>query len=191
MAKGNKKKKVISQKRDEYDLKSSLNKLKQRESLPISETSTNFEIRKSHSDSLSQSALNEKSTSETASIYIQLSENFNSRYDTLNDNIKNVNDKISDSSQILRTELEGKIDAKLDTKFYLLTILALVTITTLIYTLSYSDLISETKENTNSVKSLQKDIENKNSEIESIERDIEKIKKEQNRLEIEIIKNTK
>ncbi|WP_028873212.1 hypothetical protein [Psychroserpens burtonensis] len=191
MAKGNKKKKVISLKKDEYDLKSSLNKLKQRENLPSSETSTNFEIKKSESNSLSQSHLNENVNSETATIYFKLNENFNSRYDTLNDNIKTVSDKISDSSQTLRQELEGKIDSKLDTKFYLWTIFALVAITTLIYTLSYSNLVSETKQNTNSVKSFQKDIDNKNDEIESIEKDIEKIKDKQNRLEIEIIKSGK
>ena len=110
MAKGNKKNKVIVKKKDEYDLKSSLNKLKQRGNSQNSETSTNFEIRKSQSDNLSQSTLNESVNSETASFYIKLNENFNSRYDTLNSNIKDVSDKVSDSSQTLRTELEGKID---------------------------------------------------------------------------------
>ena len=42
MAKRNKKKKVISEKKDEYDLKSSLNKLRQRGNSQNSETSTKF-----------------------------------------------------------------------------------------------------------------------------------------------------
>lgn len=191
MAKRNKKKKAISEKKDEYDLKSSLNKLRQRGNSQNSETSTNFEIRKSQSDNLSQSTLNESVNSETASFYIKLNENFNSRYDTLNNNIKDVRDKVSNSSQSLRTELEGKINLKFDTKIFLQTIAVLVAITTLIYILSYSDLVSETKENTNSVKSLQKDIDNKNEEIEKIEKDIDEIRKEQNRLEIELIKSKK
>ena len=177
MAKRNKKKKAISEKKGEYDLKSSLNKLRQRGNSQNSETSTNVEIRKSQSNNLSQSTLNESVNSETASFYIKLNENFNSRYDTLNNNIKDVSEKVSDSSQSLRTELERKIDLKLDTKIFLQTIGVLVAITTLIYTLSYSDLVSETKENTNSVKSLQKDID--------------EIRKEQNRLEIELIKSKK
>ena len=80
MAKRNKKKKAISEKKDEYDLKSSLNKLRQRGNSQNSETSTNFEIRKSQSDNLSQSTLNESVNSETASFYIKLNENFNSPF---------------------------------------------------------------------------------------------------------------
>ena len=191
MAKRNKKKKAISEKKEEYDLKSSLNKLRQRGNSQNSETSTNFEIRKSQSNNLSQSTLNESVNSETASFYFKLNENVNSRYDIINNNIKNVSEKVSNSSQSLRTELEGKIDLKFDTKNFLQTIGVLVAITTLIYTLSYSDLVSETKENTNSVKSLQKDIDNKNEEIEKIEKYIDEIRKEQNRLEIELIKSKK
>lgn len=191
MGRGNKKKKVISQKKDEYDLKQSLSKLNQRKELPNSQTSTDFEISKSQSSGINQKRLNENLNSETATIYFKLNESFNSRYDTLNDNIQTVRDKISDSSDILRQELEGKIDSKLETKFFIWTVIALVAITTLIFKISYSNLISETKENTNSVKSLQKEIENQKEEIKDLEKDIERTEQKQKDLEIEIIKSNK
>ena len=191
MGRGNKKKKVISQKKDEYDLKQSLNKLNQQKELPNSQTSTDFKISKSQSSGINQKSLNENLNSETATIYFKLNESFNSRYDTLNDSIQTVRDKISDSSDTLRQELEGKIDSKLETKFFIWTVVALVGITTLIFTLSYSNLISETKENSNSVKSLQKDIENQKEEIKDLEKDIEKTEQKQKDLEIEMIKSNK
>jgi hypothetical protein len=191
MAKRNKKNKVIPQRKDEYDLKSSLGKLNQRKDFPSSETSTDFKVNKSQTNNINQTSLKENLNTETSSIYFQLNESFNSRYDTLNDNIKTVSDKISNSSDTLRQELEGKIEPKLDTKFFLWTIGALVIITTLIFTLSYSNLVSETKDNSNSVKSLEKDIENQKNEIKDNEKDIEKIEKKQNEIEIKIIKSRK
>ncbi|TBV26822.1 hypothetical protein DMZ43_07080 [Meridianimaribacter sp. CL38] len=191
MGRGNKKKKVISQKNDEYDLKQSLSKLNQRKELPNSQTSTDFEISKSQTSGINQKILNENLNSETATIYFKLNESFNSRYDTLNDSIQTVRDKISDSSDTLRQELEGKIDSKLETKFFIWTVVALVAIATLIFTLSYSNLISETKENSNSVKSLQKDMENQKGEIKDLEKDIERIEEKQKDLEIEMIKSNK
>lgn len=191
MGRSNKKKKVISQKKDEYDLKKSLGKLNQRKELPNSQTSTDFEINKSQSSGLNQKSLNENLSSETATIYYKLNENFNSRYDNLNNSIQNVRDKINDSSDTLRQELEGKIDTKLETKFFIWTIVGLVAITTLIFTLSYSNLISETKENTNNVESLKKDMENQKEEIGDLEDDLEQIEQKQKDLEIEIIKSKK
>ena len=191
MSKHNKKNKIIPQGKDEYDLKSSLGKLNQFKDFPSSITPTDFKVNKSHSDNISQTSLKENLNTETSSIYFQLNESFNSRYDTLNDSIKTVSDKISNSSDTLRQELEGKIDPKLDTKFFLWTIGALVLFTTLIFKLSYSNLVSETKDNSNLVKSLKKDIKIQKNEIKDNEKDIEQIEKKQTEIEINIIKSRK
>lgn len=192
MAKKTKKKKAQSSSTNDYDLQKSLNKVNQHKNLTnIEETSTSFEIDNLQSKGINQANLNENLSSETTSIFFQLNESINSRYDTLNDSIKNVNNKISDSSDTLRQELETKINSKLDTQFFLYAIGALVVITGLIFTLSYSTLISDTKDNSTSVKSLEKDIKNQKDEITDIEKGLEKIDKKQNHLEIEIIKKHK
>lgn len=196
MARNNKRKKPSQikpsqNKQNEYDLKSSLKKLNQRKNFPNSETSTSFEINKSQSSEINQSNLNENLQTETSAIYFKLNESFNTRYDTLNDSIKNVNDKIVNSSSDLRQELETKISEKLDVNFFIWTIGALIVITTLIFTLSYSNLVSETKDNSNSVKSLQKDINTQKDDIKELENDNDKMEEKQKELEIELIKKNK
>jgi len=175
-------------KQNEYDLKSSLKKLNQRKNLPNSETSTEFEINKPQPSEINQSSLNENLQNETSAIYVKLSESFNTRYDTLNDSINNVNDKIVGSSSDLRLELETKIGEKLETKFFLLAVSVLMAVSTLIYTLSYTDLISDTKDNSESARSLEKDIEIRKDEIKELKNDHEKMEEKQKELEIKFIK---
>jgi len=176
---------------DDYDLKKSLHKLKQQKgkNIPNSETSTNFQINKSQSPDINQSILNKNSNTETSAIYFKLNESFNTRYDNLNDSIQNVNDRIGNTNSDLRQELETKIGEKLETKFFLWTIGALIVITTLIYTLSYSNLASETGSNSGSVKSIKKDLDIQKEDIKELENDIEKIETKQRKIEIELIKH--
>lgn len=184
MGRGNKKKKNIPQ-RDDYDLKSSLQKLNQRRSLPESETSKDFQIKSENLGGLSGSGIPSYEPTDSGSLILRINENINSRYDKLDQNIKQVDDKISNSNDSLRQEMEGKIENKLDTKIFLYAISALVVITVLIYTLSYSNLISDNSDAKNKIRNIENDIDRQSEDIKTIKNDIDKIEDEQNDLKIE------
>lgn len=191
MSKRNKKKRnPVIQKNDEYDLRKSLGKLNQRKTLPESETSTNFEINKSQSSNINSQNINENLTSET-NIYFKLNDNINSRYDSLTKDLKSVSEKITDSSDNLRQQIESKISEKLDKNIFFYAIAVLVVITGLIFTLSYAGLLSDTKENGNQIEKLKSDVNNQNDRINKTESDIEKIEDTQNEIKIELIKKEK
>ncbi|RPD91809.1 hypothetical protein EGM88_14070 [Aureibaculum marinum] len=177
-------------KNDDYDLKKSLGKLNQRKTFPESETSTNFEINKSQSANINSQTINENLTSET-NIYFKLTDNINSRYDSLNKDLKSVSEKITDSNDNLRQELESKVSEKLDKNIFFYAIAVLLAITSLIYALSYSGLLNDTKENSTEIKQLKSDVENQNKAVEENKEEIEKLEEKQNELEIELIKKEK
>ena len=177
-------------KNDDYDLKKSLGKLNQRKTFPESETSTNFEINKSQSANINSQTINENLTSET-NIYFKLTDNINSRYDSLNKDLKSVSEKITNSNDNLRQELENKVSEKLDKNIFFYAIAVLLAITSLIYALSYSGLLNDTKENSTEIKQLKSDAENQNKAVEDNKEEIEKLEEKQNKLEIELIKKGK
>lgn len=84
----------------------------------------------------------------------------NDSYYYLDSKITTLNDKNESSHNTLRQELEVKIDKKLDMQWYVYTIAALVVIIVLIWTLSYSNLISDVKGHTNFIDSLKNDSQN-------------------------------
>lgn len=180
----------IIQKNEDYDLKKSLDKLNQRKTFPESETSTIFEINKSQSANINSQTINENLTSET-NIYFKLNDNINSRYDSLTKDLKSVSDKISDTNDSLRQQIESKISEKLDKNIFFYAIAVLVIITGLIFTLSYAGLLSDTKENGNQIEKLKSDVNNQNDRINKTENDLEKIENKQNELKIELIKKEK
>ncbi|PWH82037.1 hypothetical protein DIS18_12275 [Algibacter marinivivus] len=180
----------IIPKNDDYDLKKSLGKLNQRKTFPESETSTNFEINKSQSANINSQSINENLTSET-NIYFKLTDNINSRYDSLNKDLKSVSEKITDSNDNLRQELESKVSEKLDKNIFFYAIAVLLAITSLIYALSYSGLLNDTKENSTEIKQLKSDVKNQNEAVEDNKKDIEKLEEKQDKLEIELIKKEK
>jgi hypothetical protein len=192
MARNNKKKrgKTDSSQNSDYDLRKSLGKLNQRKKLPKSETSTNFEIKKSSAENINSTSINENLTDET-NIYFKLNESINSRYDVLSENIQSISDKVNDSSDNLRIEVDEKLDKKLDSNIFFYAVSALILITILIFTLSYSNLISDTNDNTDKVQDLNNKIENQKEDIEKIEEKIESIEKKQDDLEIEMIRKDK
>ncbi len=190
---GRKKKKnrnPIIHKNDDYDLKKSLGKLNQRKTFPESETSTNFEINKSQSANINSQTINENLTSET-NIYFKLNDNINSRYDSLNKDLKSVNEKITDTKDNLRQELESKVSDKLDKNIFFYAIAVLLAITSLIYALSYSGLLSDTKENSTVIKQIKSDVENNKNTLEENKKDIKKLEEEQDKMKIELIKKEK
>jgi hypothetical protein len=185
-----KNRKPVIPKNDDYDLKKSLGKLNQRKTFPESETSTNFEINKSQNANINSQTINENLTSET-NIYFKLTDNINSRYDSLNKDLKSVSEKITDSNDNLRQELESKVSEKLDKNIFFYAIAVLLAITSLIYALSYSGLLNDTKENSTEIKQLKSDVKNQNKAVEDNKEGIEKLEEKQNKLEIELIKKEK
>lgn len=150
MGRNHKKKKTnkpIVNKSEDYNLRDSLKKLNQHQVIPISETSSGIERNKDNQGVINASSLKQQQTNETTGIYIQLNENMNSRYDTLNQSIGDVREKIGTTNKDLRIELEGKINKKLDFQFFIYAIIVLVTITSLIYTFSYKDVVEKTNAN--------------------------------------------
>lgn len=174
--------------RDDYDLKRSLNKVNQSNNLFTSQTSSSISENRQIGTDLNSANLNENIQSETTSFYFKLHESFNSRYDSLNENIKNVDNRISDSSLNLRQELEGKLEDKLDTKFFLWAIAALVSIVVLIYTLSYASVIGDTKENSNSIRLISRDIQEIGDDIDDLNQNVRDVQTEQKNLSKEMMK---
>ena len=185
-----KKKNPIIPKNDDYNLKKSLSKLNQRKTFPESETSTSFEIKQSQSANLNSQTINDNLTSET-NIYFKLNDNINSRYDSLNKDLKSVSEKITDTSDSLRLQIENKISEKLDKNIFFYAIAVLVTITSLIYALSYLGLLNDTKENSTEIKQMKSDVKTQNEAIKKNIKEIEKIEEKQDKLEIDLIKNEK
>jgi hypothetical protein len=190
MGRGNKKKKNIPQ-RDDYDLKSSLQKLNQKRSLPESETSKDFQIRSENIGGLSGSGIPLYEPTDSGSLILKINESINSRYDKLDQNIKQVDNKISNSNDSLRQEMEGKIDNKLDTKIFLYAVSALVVITLLIYTLSYSNLLSDNTDAKNKIRNIENGLERQSEDIKTIKSDIDKIEDDQNEIKLEQAKANK
>lgn len=174
--------------RDDYDLKRSLNKVNQSNNLFTSQTSSSMSENRQIGTDLNSANLNENIQSETTSYYFKLHESFNSRYDSLNENIKIVDNRISDSSLNLRQELEGKLEDKLDTKFFLWAIAALVSIVVLIYTLSYASVIGDTKENSNSIRLISRDIQEIGDDIDDLNQNVRDVQTEQKNLSKEMMK---
>ncbi|MBE7639594.1 hypothetical protein GUB10_04540 [Salegentibacter sp. BLCTC] len=172
--------------RDEYDLKKSLGKLNQRKSYQSSATSSGF-----HSDQhrpLNNVDLSQNETGGTNSLILQLNDSFNLRYDSLTENIRNVNDKISDSSDTLRKELEPKIESKLDIQWFVWTVVGLVVITGVIYALSYNDIQNAAKENSSSIKMILSDSKNSKSDINEIKSELKDVEDKQEELKYELLK---
>lgn len=181
MARSSKKKQSPPQ-RDDYDLKSSLQKLNQKRSFSESETSIDFRANIENTGGLSGSGIPSYEPTDSGNLILKINESINSRYDKLDQNIKQVDDKISNSSDSLRQEIESKIDNKLDTTVFKYAISALVIITVLIYTLSYSSLMTDNSENRNSMKNLENEVERQSEDIKEIKTDVEKLEDEQNEI---------
>ena len=95
--------------------------------------------------------------------------------------MKSVNEKITNTNDNLRQELESKVSEKLDKNIFFYAIAVLITITSLIYALSYSGILSDTKENSTDLKEMKSGIENNKKSIEENKKDIEKLEEKQNR----------
>ena len=117
-----------------------------------------------------------------------MSESFNSKYDKLKDDISDVGDKISSSNNNLRKELEGKISDKVSNSIFYGAVAVIVTITVIIYSLSYSPLVEKAESNEISTKSiLQQNVEIK-SKLNSVELKVDKIDNRQDSIDKELIK---
>jgi len=149
--KGNRQTKVNRQssRPDDYDLKSSLKRLNQRKELEGGSTNSEFESNE-YSRNINSSSF-ESYSGETTGLFLQINDSINSRYDKLKDDISCVSDKIGDSISELRDEIDNKLDKKVNEKhfngLFYGAVSVLVVIATLIYLLSYTDLIKDSKEN--------------------------------------------
>jgi tetrahydromethanopterin S-methyltransferase subunit G len=150
---------------NEYDLKSSLSKLNQRKDFPETQTSSNYKIEPSHAPNLNSESFIKEGQTETG-IYFKINENINSRYDRLRDEIAAVNEKIGDSNDTLRQELEDKIEKKVGEKLFYGAVACLILIGGIIYAVSYSSLTTKGDSN-------EKDINRHDSRIEIIEKKVE------------------
>ncbi|MFA6651467.1 MAG: hypothetical protein WCS46_02160 [Bacteroidales bacterium] len=138
------------QHQEEYDLKASLGRLNQR--IDIESGST---ISDSAPTEFEQQSINSTSIlsnqGQTTSLYLHLNDSFNSRYEKLKDEISNVSEKITDSRDNLRTEIENKLNNKVNidlfNKLFYGAISVIVVIASLIYLFSYSVLIKNVDSN--------------------------------------------
>jgi len=190
MSKHNRKKNmqpISGHNQDDYDLKSSLNKVNQKRSLKTKETISDFETVQTKSQPIDSTSL-ASNQGVTTSIFFQLSESFNKKYDKLRDDISGIGDKISTSNDDLRKELEGKISDKIGSKLFYGAVAVVCVIAAIIYALSYSSLIEKTENNETNIKTIMEQKTNINSRLNSVELKIEKIDEKQDYIEKELIK---
>lgn len=181
-------------KQEEYDLKSSLNRLNQNKDISGGTTISDYESTEFERQSINSTSISSNQGQATG-LFLQMNDSINARYDKLKDDITNVSDKISSSTDTLRIEIESKLNEKVNsTLFYRLfygAISVIVAIATVIYIFSYSVLV--TNSNTN-----KENIDQKINELNTIKEDIvnskakiEELTKKQFELEKEIIKKSK
>lgn len=165
----NKKKNSVPSKSsiNEYDLKESLSKLNQRKDFPDTQTSSSYKIEQTHAPNLNSESFVKEGQTETG-IFFKINENINSRYDRLRDDIAAVKEKIGDSNDTLRQELENKIEKKVGEKLFYGAVASLLLIGGIIYAISYSSLTTKADNN-------EKDINRHDSRIENIEKNVERI----------------
>jgi len=161
----------------EYDLESSLKKIKQNGMHDNNFTFSDFSKPESNSPlSSAETSINKNENTQTN---YQNVDAISSKLDKVNGDINDVKDRINTSSEGLRKELEGKIDKKLDHKWFISACAVLSVICVLIYTLSYSGLVSKVESNSSDLKDQKNQILNNSSSVEKIEEKIETIKQKQ------------
>jgi hypothetical protein len=117
--KGRKKNKPATpvQRREEYDLKKSLNRLNQKKEIGGSSTISDFESEKYLGKTINPTSIL-SNQGNTTGMFIQISDSINTRYDKLKDDISNVSEKIGISTENLRLEIDHKLEKKLNSNLF-------------------------------------------------------------------------
>lgn len=169
---------------DEFDLKHSLNRVNQKQKLPDTSTLTEQDFEESerrqtlNSDQLAKEGLEE------TKLILSINERFSDKLESIKDDITDAKMEIGKSSDCLRQELEVKIEKKLDKQWYVYTIIGLVALVTIIYTFSYSDIVSNTKTNSSEVKKYKDKFEEMDNQLEELDEKHHSIEKRTYELEI-------
>lgn len=182
------------QKQEEYDLKSSLNRLNQRKDISGGTTISDFESSEFERQPINSTSILSNQGQSTG-LFLQMNDSINARYDKLKDDITTVSDKISSSTDSLRLEIESKLNEKVNsTLFYRLfygAISVIVAIATVIYMFSYSELVQNSKTNKDNIDKELNELKNIKEDISNSKSKIEELTKKQYEIEKEIIKKTK
>lgn len=158
---------------NDFDLKKNLGKLNQRTTLPETYTSTEHIIEDTKSAGIKSDFLANDGLGETK-LLLKLNDKFYDKIDNLKTEIFSTNEKIGQNTDSLRNELENKIDKKVSEKIFYGAISVIILIAGIIYTLSYSNMITKVENNTQDIDKL----EIQNNSIES------KLQKKENEIEI-------
>jgi len=169
---------------DTYNLKNSLNKLNQKQVNTNSTTSTEFKIDSSEQGVVSSDLLANESLKETK-LLLSINDRFSDKVDKLKDDIYSANEKIGQSTDSLRLELEAKIEHKISDKLFYGAIAVMVLISSIIYSLSYSHLMVKVESGSKIISLNKQKVSELNESVNSLEKILHKQEKRIFKIEIE------
>lgn len=150
---------------DEYDLKASLRKVRQKGYIPNSTTHNDKNNERTENSIISSDQIY---VSDYTHSFMQINDTINSRYDKLNDDLSRYKESNNSEHYLLdkelRCEIRKEIDTvrkelsnKLDYKWFSAAVGVLITIGSLFYLLSYNDALRNIDENKNKLINIEKE----------------------------------
>lgn len=153
-------------KNDPYDVKANLNKLNKYSDKRSIESTQSTNISQDEGNYSYSSSRNTEDLITSITDYKSLVGSISDLKDTFHSNNEKINEKVSSKIDTLKADFDGKLNEKVDNKYFYAAITVLVGFITLVYTLSYLPLIEEVKNVKGSSEKTQDSINKTNQRLE-------------------------